>query len=113
LARLKLAALTIAVCGIGIGHAGADPSMRLPPSGFTTTLSNHTPLIFGMDPATAANALQAPLTYVSGRPGNEIFMALRTNGSLFFEHRDRLYLQFRNDRLSGWKGDWGHNWMWR
>jgi len=24
-----------------------------------------------------------------------------------------FYLQFRNGRLAGWKGDWGHNWMWQ
>src|SRR6202035_1262420 len=27
-------------------------------------------------------------------------------------HHDRLFLQFRDGRLAGWKGDWGHNWMW-
>jgi hypothetical protein len=27
-------------------------------------------------------------------------------------HSDRLYLQFRRGRLTGWKGDWGHHWMW-
>jgi hypothetical protein len=30
-----------------------------------------------------------------------------------FNRHDRLYLQFRNGRLAGWKGDWGHNWMWQ
>ena len=34
-------------------------------------------------------------------------------GSGLFNHRDRLYLLFRNGRLTGWKGDWGHNWMWQ
>jgi hypothetical protein len=28
-------------------------------------------------------------------------------------HHDRLFLQFRGGRLAGWKGDWGHNWMWQ
>jgi hypothetical protein len=28
-------------------------------------------------------------------------------------HHDRLFLQFRNGRLAGWKEDYGHNWMWR
>ena len=27
--------------------------------------------------------------------------------------KDRLFLQFRKGRLAGWKGDWGHNWMWQ
>jgi hypothetical protein len=30
-----------------------------------------------------------------------------------FNHHHRLFLQFRNGRLAGWKGDWGHNWMWQ
>lgn len=81
---------------------------------FTTTLSNNTPLAFGMDETTAAAALGVPLNYISGRPGNEIFLAFRTyGGSGFFDRKDRLYLQFRRGRLTGWKGDWGRNWMWR
>lgn len=86
---------------------------RLSPP-FTTTLSNNVPLAFGMDPANAESALQTTLTYVSGRPGNEIYLALRTiGGSGFFDRKDRLYLQFRHGRLTGWKGDWGRNWMWQ
>ncbi|OJV00489.1 MAG: hypothetical protein BGO16_00375 [Nitrobacter sp. 62-23] len=96
------------------GHAqqlAATPPYSPP---FTATLSNNTPLAFGMDGATAANALGVPLNYISGRPGNEVFLAFRRyGGSGFFERRDRLYLQFRKGRLVGWKGDWGHNWMWR
>jgi hypothetical protein len=85
---------------------------RSPP--FAATLSNNTPLAFGMDEATAADALGVPLNYVSGRPGHEVFLAFRRyGGSGFFNRRDRLYLQFRRGRLAGWKGDWGHNWMWR
>ena len=34
-------------------------------------------------------------------------------GSGLFNHRHRLFLQFRKGRLTGWKGDWGHNWMWQ
>jgi hypothetical protein len=30
-----------------------------------------------------------------------------------FYNKHRLYLQFRNGRLAGWKGDWGQNWMWQ
>ena len=61
-----------------------------------------------------ADALGVPLNYISGRPGNEVFLAFRRyGGSGFFNRKDRLYLQFRRGRLAGWKGDWGHNWMWR
>jgi hypothetical protein len=87
------------------------PLVIAPP--FIATLSNTTPLAFGMDAVTAEHALGTPLNYVSGRPGEEIFLVIRTGGgSGFFNRRDRLYLQFRHGRLTGWKGDWGRNWMW-
>lgn len=113
--RLGTIGFSIAVCGLILQPALADVSMppRLSPP-FTTTLSNNVPLAFGMDPANAESALQTTLTYVSGRPGNEIYLALRTiGGSGFFDRKDRLYLQFRHGRLTGWKGDWGRNWMWQ
>lgn len=83
---------------------------RLP---FTATLSNNTPLAVGMDVEETARALGRPLQYVSGRPGDEIYLALRnTGGSRLINHHHRLFLQFRHGRLTGWKGDWGENWMW-
>lgn len=79
---------------------------------FTATLSNNTPLAFGMDAPEAARALQTPLTYVRGRPGNEIYRAIRTEGgSPFFDRYNPLFLQFRHGRLTGWKGDWGSDWL--
>jgi hypothetical protein len=85
---------------------------RSPP--FTTALSNTTPLVFGMDAEDASRALGTPLQYISGRPGDEIFLAFRhAGGNPLLYKNDRLYLQFRQGRLSGWKGDWGHNWMWQ
>lgn len=81
---------------------------------FTSTLSNTAPLAFGMDAMAAADALGVPLNYISGHPGNEVFLAFRSyGGSGFFDRKDRLYLQFRKGHLTGWKGDWGRNWMWR
>lgn len=113
--RLGVIGFSIAACGLIHQPAQADVSTPPRPSPpFYTTLSNNVPLVFGMDQASAATALQTTLTYVSGRPGNEIYLALRNvGGSGFFDRRDRLYLQFRHGRLSGWKGDWGRNWMWR
>ena len=62
----------------------------------------------------ASRALEEPLSYIRGRPGDEIYLAFRNiGGSGLFNHHDRLYLQFRKGRLAGWKGDWGHNWMWQ
>ena len=92
----------------------------LPPLGgpypppFIATLSNSTPLVFGMGAEAASAALGVPLNYIRGRPGDEIFLAFRNVGGneLFFK-KDRLYLQFCKGRLAGWKGDWGHNWMWQ
>ena len=84
-----------------------------PPS-FTATLSNNVPLAFGMSADETALALGAPLNYVRGHPGDEIFLAFRDyGGSGLFPNRHRLFLQFRKGRLVGWKGDWGHNWMWQ
>jgi hypothetical protein len=98
-----------------VAPATAQPTPLTPAHApFTATLSNNTPLAFGMDAQDAARALGTPLTYVSGRPGGEIFLALRhVGGSGFFPRNDRLYLQFRGGRLAGWKGDWGNRWMWQ
>jgi hypothetical protein len=102
------------------GMAASAHAQGLPPFGgpypppFIATSSNNVPLAFGMETGDAARALGVPLNYVRGRPGNEIFLAFRDiGGSGLFPHRHRLYLQFRAGRLAGWKGDWGHNWMWQ
>jgi hypothetical protein len=100
-----------------VALAAAPTAVRAepePPAPFTRTLSNTTPLVFGMSAADAAIALGQPLTYVSGPPGNEIFVVIRNVGGSGWSFRDDpLYLQFRKDRLTGWKGDWSRNWMWR
>jgi hypothetical protein len=81
---------------------------------FSSTLSNNTPLAFGMNVEAVSRALGEPLSYISGRRGDEIYVAIRNiGGSGLFNHHDRLFLQFRKGRLTGWKGDWGHNWMWQ
>ena len=121
--RLALIAVSVAGLGAaGLGAAGIDAAAAqtfVPAGGsnappFTATLSNNTPLVFGMDAEDAARALGTPLNYISGRPGDETLLAFRNvGGSGLFFHKDRLYLQFRKGRLAGWKGDWGHNWMWQ
>ncbi len=114
--RILAAAALLLIAG-GSASAGAQ---QLPPTGgpypppFIATLSNNTPLAFGMDAGDAARALGTPLNYVSGRPGEEIYLAFRNvGGSGLSFRKDRLFLQFRKGRLAGWKGDWGHNWMWQ
>lgn len=103
--------LTTLVTSGMIGPVRAEV-LRRPP--FVATLSNHVPLAFGMNPAEAASALRTSLIYVSGRRGNEIYLAVSDiGGSLFFPRRDHLYLQFRRGHLTGWKGDWNLNETWR
>jgi len=81
---------------------------------FAATLWNYRPLVFGMDVSQVSAALRQPLEYVSGPPGNEIYLALRNQGgSGLINHHDRLFLLFRNGRLAGWKEDYGRNWMWQ
>ena len=111
---------TLLTIAIGVGAHGAASAQGLAPldtsraPSFTTTLSNTTPLVIGMNTGEASQALGTELKYLSGRPGDEIFLAFRNiGGSGLFGHKDRLHLQFRQGRLAGWKGDWGHNWMWQ
>jgi hypothetical protein len=112
---LRSVSVTVLVTGFAIGIATAPVLAEGPPRPrFVTALSNHAPLAFGMNPAEAAEALQAALTYVGGRRNNEIYLAVSTiGGSLFFPRRDHLYLQFRRGRLTGWKGDWNLDETWR
>jgi hypothetical protein len=111
------ASLVIAVSVASLVPASAQQSAptgapHSPP--FTTKLSNNTSLVSGMGTEDASRALRAPFSHISGRPGDEIYLAIRNiGGSGLIHHNDRLYLQFRNGRLAGWKGDWGHNWMWQ
>jgi hypothetical protein len=70
--------------------------------------SYRTSLQFGMNAGQVSQVLGVPLAYVRGRPGNELFLAIpNVKGSALSIRSDGLYLQFRNGRLSGWKGDWG------
>ena len=114
---MKTTVVALALLAASFANAAAQ---KLPPIGgpypppFTETLSNNTPLAFGMDAQDAERALGSPLNYISGRPGNEVYLSFRNlGGSGLFYNKHRLYLQFRNGRLAGWKGDWGHNWMWQ
>lgn len=113
--RLCIAAsLLLAVASSPAMAQGLPPTGGPYPPPFTATLSNTVPLVFGMSADEATSALGVPLNYVRGRPGDEMFLAFRSyGGSGLFPKRDRLYLQFRKGRLAGWKGDWGHNWMWQ
>jgi hypothetical protein len=107
--RRKSAAVSLmAATMLAAVSAAADPLSRVP---FTQSLSSTRPLAFGMTAAEAAAALGVTLDHVSGRPGNEVLAAARPS-PVYINRDARLFLQFRNGRLTGWKGDWARNWMW-
>ena len=90
------AALVIIAC---LACAGATAEQLTPPN---------IPLVFGMTPDQASQALGVQLFYVRGRPGDELLTALpNVKGAALASRSDGLFLQFRHGRLSGWKGDWG------
>jgi hypothetical protein len=113
----RLTYIALLLIAVGAACPGAATAQPAPPAGvansppFTATLSNNTPLAMGMGLEDTAQALGTPLKYLSGPPGDETYLAFRDTG--MFNHHDRLFLQFRAGRLTGWRGDWGHNWMWR
>jgi hypothetical protein len=113
-ASVALAASAL-VCDGASAQIFTDPA--IPPDGrppFTVTLSNHTPLAIRMNVEETSRALGQPLHYVGGPPRAQIYLALRNlGGSGLLNHHDRLFLQFRNGRLTGWKEDYGQNWMWQ
>jgi hypothetical protein len=104
----------IAALGLSLLAAPAlaqdQPPPRLP---FTASMSNNLPLAYGMTIEEVASALNAPLKYIRGKPGDEVYAAPRYFGAGYFDHHDQLFLQFRQGRLTAWKGDWGKNWMWK
>jgi hypothetical protein len=76
--------------------------------GVAQPASTAAPLTFGMSIDDASAALGVPLSYVRGRPGDELLLAIpNVKGNALAIRSDGLYLQFRQGRLSGWKGDWG------
>jgi hypothetical protein len=84
--------------------SGASGSYKAQP----TLAAGAAPLSFGMSAEEASAALGVPLSYVRGRPGSELLLALpNVKGSALTIRSDGLYLQFRRGRLTGWKGDWG------
>src|SRR5271156_3379813 len=89
------------------GIALAGPLIACEP-GISQPVSTAAPLSFGMSIDEASAALGAPLSYVRGRPGDELLLAIpNVKGNALAIRSDGLYLQFRHGRLSGWKGDWG------
>lgn len=106
--------LALAAAALSVLNPAGAAAQQTSPTPFTTTLSNTTPLVFGMSPDEATAALGTPLVYVDGPQGSEIYLTIRdVGGSGFTFRHDPLYLQFRDGRLTGWKADWSRNWMWK
>ena len=77
--------------------------------------SNTLPLAFGMTPDAASAALESPLTLVAaGRRGSAIYYTEGTSVATGFivRERERLWMQFRGGRLTGWKYDWDRPMAW-
>jgi hypothetical protein len=73
------------------------------------------PLTFGMSKEDVEGVLRTSLTYVSGRRGSEVYLAVqpaRIPG--IYPVDERITLQFRKYKLTGWKFDWDrrHAWFW-
>jgi hypothetical protein len=89
---MRRAVATLCVCWLA--YCSAPPS-------------NTFPLAFGMTPAQAEAALGIPLHYRSGRGGSKIYLAAGfapIHGAYAVD--TGLALQFRRNRLTGWKQDW-------
>jgi hypothetical protein len=99
--------IRILLMALGLSFAGtavrAEPRGPVSPP-FVMTLSSTAPLQFGLTAEQTSQALGVPLAYVSGRPSNEIFLAV-TAGGHYFPRQDAIFLQFRKGRLTGWKVD--------
>ncbi len=113
--KISVASAFLAVAMLAAASAPAPaqpPGLAGPP--YTPSLMmiwpDNTPLAFGMNVEEVSQTLGVPLRYVSGRRGNEIYLAIRdTSGIILFSRRDPIYLQFRRGRLTGWRGESGYH----
>jgi len=95
--RRIIAIAVVAICWSSAAVAG----------GWQGWPNNIAPLAFGMSADAAGTALGAPLVYVRGRPGHEIFIADRGTGVIsIYPIHERYSLQFRRGKLTGWKRQW-------
>jgi hypothetical protein len=76
--------------------------------------SNALPLAFGMTPDVAAAALESPLAHAGGRRDSDIYYTekIAVATGFIIRERQRLWLQFRHGRLTGWRYDWDRPMVW-
>jgi hypothetical protein len=100
------AALIVLLSGAGFAGNGNAHAQQISP----TSVPNNAPLYFGMNVEQVSQVLGTTLNYVSGRPGEELYLATRNvKGNALSDRTDGLYLQFRRGKLAGWKGEWRVN----
>jgi hypothetical protein len=98
--RAHCLALTILAGCVGLSPAFGQTKI--------VTATNRVPLSFGMSPQEVSQTLGAPLYCVRCRGGSELLLAIpNVKGAALSFRSDGFYLQFREGRLTGWKGDWG------
>ena len=74
---------------------------------------NIAPLAFGMNQQEVSNALGAPLNLIAvQRRGGEIYFSSYDARVPGYPVGERIVLQFRKDRLTGWKKDWSVHKPW-
>jgi hypothetical protein len=87
------------ICLLGACAAEAGPA-RYPQT-------YNDPLTFGMTKGEVVRLVEAPLIYLSGAPGSERYLVQRPASVPGFYAVDaRIVLQFRRNRLTGWRRDW-------
>ena len=69
-------------------------------------LPNTLPLALGMSPQDAATALGVGIIRVETRSDTVTYTTDRDAGVPGYPVGERLFLQFRNGALTGWKYDW-------
>lgn len=91
--------LALCFCTFALGAARAAEADALRP--------NTLPLAFGMNEQEVSNALGAPLRLIAvQRRGGEIYFSRYDARVPGFPVEERIVLQFRKGRLTGWKQDW-------
>jgi hypothetical protein len=69
--------------------------------------TNNDPLTFGLTKDEVARLVEAPLIYLSGARGSERYLVQRlASVPGFYPVDTRIVLQFRRNRLTGWRRDW-------
>ena len=96
-----MARLIAIACGLWLGACAAHAGQ----TGYPRTYND--PLVFGMTRDQVARVVDAPLIYLSGPRGSERYLVeRRATVPGFYPVDTHVVLQFRRNRLTGWRRDW-------